>query len=123
VLNGFNSGKNGPPHAFGRYGVGDHRPAAAGGYRNDGFQFRLRIGWCCNTPRAPAIVGVYLDQIYAATDLLSHRTGEGIETIGLLGAQGRIHILVESLGAVAACRNERFSCDQQTRAGNDALFD
>ncbi len=68
-------------------------------------------------------VGVDLDPVGPAADLVAHDPDQRIDPVGLLGALRDVPLGGEALGRVAARRHDRPGHDQHPRTRHDPLFD
>jgi hypothetical protein len=121
VLDRFHAGESCAAHAFGGSCMGAHRNVGAPGGFDDELEFVEREGWR-GARSAPAIVGVDLDPIGAATDLIAHDTRQTINTVSFFCALRHGPFRRVTFWSITTGGHDRARRDEHSWTRNDALF-
>ncbi len=89
VVDGRHPGLHRTAHPLGSGGVGHHGPARGSGHLHDPAQLLRREGRPRFAARPPPVVGVHLDPVRPAPDLVAGHPGDPLEPVGLLRTEER----------------------------------
>ncbi len=121
MLNRLSSGENGTTHSFGGACVRDDRSSRGTGHFHYQLQLIQRESGTSLAVRSPAVVGVNLNYIGAAADLLSNGPCESVDAIRFLSTLRNVEIRCEPLGRIAPGGNESTGGDQHSWPGDNPL--
>ena len=122
MVDGLHAGENRAAHAFRRRRVRHHVPTAHLRNLDDERHLGLRKARSRRAVRPPAVVGVDLDPVGAAPDLVAHDTRQLLRASSLLGALRHIHFRRKTTGSVHAAHHDRARGDHHPRPFDDALL-
>ena len=122
MIDGFHAGHDRATHPFRCGGVCHDVPATRLRDLDNERHLRLRERWSRCTAGTPSIVGVDLDPIGAAPDLVAHDARQFFGATGFLGTLRDVHLGSKTARSVRSAHHDCTCCDDQAGSVDDALL-